>query len=229
MRRTSISRPSFAIEKLLATFLQRQNVNDCNAQLTLRHQKIGQRLLLFGIDLHQDDVLRIVTGDDQLTHQLPVRIMIVTAEINAEIARQIVRLDVLLMPRAVDIRKGKETPAARRVSAPARRSSCALVRSLPAQTWDAALDWARCIGEEQTRRRRGGTADYRPVAKLIRGRTAPSDREGTWEQSTASRRRESRCACRRLRPTQRETGWYFSGEYLRLNSSRSAGTMLRPR
>src|SRR5208283_5167722 len=54
------------VEELRATFLQRRNVNDSDAKLALRYQKVRQCLLAIRIDLHEDDVLRIVTGDDQL-------------------------------------------------------------------------------------------------------------------------------------------------------------------
>ena len=58
--------PVLRVEELLAALLQRQNVDDRDAQLALRDQEVGQRLLVLGIDLHQDDVLGIVTGDDEL-------------------------------------------------------------------------------------------------------------------------------------------------------------------
>ena len=162
-------------------------------------------------------------------HQLPVRIAIVAAEINAKIARQIVGLDVLLRRQLAGIRRGKGRPAARPASAPTRRPRCAPGRSPPARTSAAALHWARCIAEERRRRTRGGTRDCRPVAKPVRGRTAPSGRAAPWERSTASPRRESRCACRRPDPDAARNWRYFSGVKLRLNSSRSAGIILRPR
>ena len=86
----------FAIEEPIAALLQRQNVDDRDAKFALRDQEVGQRLLVLRIDLHQDHVLRIVTGDDQLPHQLPVRIAVKSAEIDAEIGAQAVRLDILM-------------------------------------------------------------------------------------------------------------------------------------
>ena len=71
--------------ELIAALHQRQNVDDRDAELALRDQKIGQRLLMLGIDLHQDHVLRIVIGDDELPQQPPVGIVVKAAEINAKI------------------------------------------------------------------------------------------------------------------------------------------------
>ena len=85
-----------AVEQLLAALLQRQNVDDGDSEPALCDQKIRQRLLMLGIDLHQDDVLRIVISDDELPHQTPVGIVVVTAEVNPEIRRQTVRLDILM-------------------------------------------------------------------------------------------------------------------------------------
>ncbi len=50
--------PVLAIEQLIAALDQRQNIDDSNAELALRHQEIRQRLLVLRVDLHQDDVLR---------------------------------------------------------------------------------------------------------------------------------------------------------------------------
>ena len=66
----------FAVEEPIAALDQRQNVDDGDAEFALRDQEIRQRLLVLGIDLHQDHVLRIVIGDDEPPHQLPVGIAV---------------------------------------------------------------------------------------------------------------------------------------------------------
>jgi hypothetical protein len=97
-----------AIEQPPAALHQRENVDNCDAQLALRDQEIRQRLLMLGIDLHQDHVFGIVIGDDELPHQPPVGIIIVAAEINPKLRRQAIRLDILVRGGSLISVEGRE-------------------------------------------------------------------------------------------------------------------------
>ena len=77
--------------------------------LALRDEEVWQCLLMLGIDLHQDHVLRIVPADNQLAHQCAVGTVIETAQVDAQVRTQTKAVDVLLRRHrlvSVERRKG---------------------------------------------------------------------------------------------------------------------------
>jgi hypothetical protein len=71
-------------------------------------REIRQRLLMVGIDFHQNHVFGIVLGDDEPPHELPVGIVVVTAEINPKLRRQAIRLDILVRGGSLISVEGRE-------------------------------------------------------------------------------------------------------------------------
>ena len=196
--------------------------------LRSRDQEIRQRLLMLRVDLHQDDVLGIVLADDELAHQLPVGIVVVAAEINSQVLRKAVRLDILSRRSAADSRRGKGRPAARPASARARHRRREPVRSRPARTS------ARRLVGNVVFARDGRIRDTPVVGIVYQLRNqftavlAPCDRAGAWGRSTASRRRGTRYACRKPDRGLRNRR-YFSAREVAVEFLAKGGNHLMPR
>src|ERR1700751_4485533 len=60
------------IEELAVLLADLRDADGSNAEHLLGQQEVGTRLLLFGMDFHQDDIFGIVSGDDGVTEQLLV-------------------------------------------------------------------------------------------------------------------------------------------------------------
>src|SRR5262249_50044057 len=56
------------------------NIYDGDAELLLRDQEIGERLLLEGIDFQQHRVFSVAIGHDHIPHELPVGTLVEVAE-----------------------------------------------------------------------------------------------------------------------------------------------------
>ncbi len=89
---------SAIIKQFLASFLDRGYVDSGDAKQFFCEQKIRQRLLVAGIDLHKNDILRILIAKDGAPQQLLVSLPVQSAQ-------QVLEVFVEVKDLHVDLRK----------------------------------------------------------------------------------------------------------------------------